>query len=189
MIDPWKRKTDQNRDLMAVGAANHALRLDRRAADDLGNRAEQGEHRHGARTKYPNLFHALFLLAFVLLLPFVLRMIPVAALAAMLVFAGFRLASPKEFVNSYRVGKEYLVVFVFSMVVSLAAGLLIGVVSGTLLKLLIHRISGAPDRHFLPFGYRSGVLRRGHGRGAEGAAPRGAENLAQCRERDPQARR
>ena len=59
---------------------------------------------NGARTKYANLFHGLFLLAFVLLLPVVIRMIPMAALAAMLVFTGFRLASPKEFVHTYKIG-------------------------------------------------------------------------------------
>lgn len=144
MIDPWRRKTDQNRDLLAVGLANMlcsavgALPI---ISEIVRSKANID---NGARTKYANMFHGLFLLAFVLLLPLVIRMIPTTALAAMLVFTGFRLASPKEFVHAWRVGPEQLVVFVTNVVVTLCTDLLIGVMSGIALKVIIHLSNGAP---------------------------------------------
>ncbi len=146
MIDPWRRKTDQNRDLLAVGVANTlcaAIGALPMISEIVRSKANID---NGARTKFANLFHALFLLAFVLLLPFVITKIPMAALGAMLVFTGFRLASPKEFVHTYKIGAEQLVVFVTTIAVTLCTDLLIGVMSGIALKVVIHLINGAPIR-------------------------------------------
>jgi MFS superfamily sulfate permease-like transporter len=149
MIDPWKRKTDQNRDLLAVGVANTlcasigALPM---ISEIVRSKANID---NGARTKYANMFHGLFLLAFILLLPLLVRMIPVAALGAMLVFTGFRLASPKEFVHTYKIGIEQLVVFVFTIAVTLCTDLLKGVIAGIALKMVIHILNGAPIRSLL----------------------------------------
>jgi MFS superfamily sulfate permease-like transporter len=146
MIDPWRRKTDQNRDLLATGAANTLCA----AVGALPVISEivrsKANIDNGARTKYANFFHGCFLLAFVLLLPMVINNIPMAALGAMLVFVGFRLASPKEFIHAYKVGVEQLVVFVTTIVVTLSTDLLIGVCSGIALKVLIHLVNGAPVR-------------------------------------------
>lgn len=146
MIDPWRRKTDQNRDLLAVGIANTlcaAIGALPMISEIVRSKANID---NGARTKYANLFHSLCLLAFILLLPSVIRLIPMAALAAMLVFTGFRLASPKEFIHTYKIGIEQLVVFVVTIVVTLCTDLLIGVSSGIVLKVLIHLLNGAPLR-------------------------------------------
>lgn len=149
LLDPWHRKTDQNRDLLAVGVANtvcSAIGALPMISEIVRSKANID---NGARTKYANLFHALFLLAFVLFLPFVIRLIPLSALGAMLVFTGFRLASPKEFVHTFQIGAEQLVVFVTTIVVTLCTDLLIGVGSGIALKLLIHALNGAPFVSFL----------------------------------------
>jgi len=149
MIDPWRRKTDQNSDLLTIGVANTlcaAVGALPMISEIVRSKANID---NGARTKYANLYHGLFLLAFVLLLPFVIRMIPIAALGAMLVYTGFRLASPKEFIHSYKLGLEQLVVFVTTIVVTLATDLLIGIVSGIALKLLIHLLNGAPLSSFV----------------------------------------
>jgi MFS superfamily sulfate permease-like transporter len=149
MIDPWRRKTDQNRDLLAVGVANTlcaAVGALPMISEIVRSKANID---NGARTKYANLFHGVFLLAFVLLLPVVINTIPMAALAAMLVFTGFRLASPKEFIHTYKIGAEQLVVFVVTIGVTLCTDLLIGVCSGIVLKVVIHLINGAPIRSLL----------------------------------------
>src|SRR5262249_17474687 len=101
------------------------------------------------RTRYANFFHGCFLLAFVLLLPMVINIIPMAALGAMLVFVGFRLASPKEFIHAYRIGTEQLLVFVVTIIVTLSTDLLKGVVAGIVLKIVIHILNGAPIRSLL----------------------------------------
>jgi len=64
--------------------------------------------------------------------------------AAMLVYTGCRLASPREFVQAYKVGQEQLLIFVVTLVTSLATDLLIGVFTGVAVKFLIHLCNGAP---------------------------------------------
>jgi MFS superfamily sulfate permease-like transporter len=101
---------------------------------------------NGARTRMANLYHGLFLLGFVLMVPTLIREIPLAALGAMLVYTGFRLASPREFIRAYKIGVEQFVVFVSTIVVTLATDLLIGIAAGVLLEVAIHLWNGVPLR-------------------------------------------
>ncbi|MCA9570694.1 MAG: SulP family inorganic anion transporter, partial [Myxococcales bacterium] len=92
----------------------------------------------GATSRWSNFFHGVFLLVFVALLPGLLKMIPLAALAAMLVVTGVRLASPKEFQHQWHIGRDQFALFFTTFAVTLATDLLIGVGVGLLLKLALH---------------------------------------------------
>lgn len=152
LLDPWRRKTDLNRDLLAVGIGNTIsasigglpmISEIVRSKANLDN---------GARSRYANMFHGLFLLLFVALVPHWIHRIPLAALSAMLVYTGARLASPREFQNVFRIGTEQLVIFVSTMVGVLATDLLIGVGIGIAVKFAIHLLNGVPMRSlFKPF--------------------------------------
>jgi MFS superfamily sulfate permease-like transporter len=107
---------------------------------------------NGAQSRFANLFHGLFILGFVALVPGLIHQIPLAALSAMLVYTGARLASPREFQNVFRIGKEQLVIFLSTMVGVLATDLLIGVAIGIAVKLAIHLLNGVPLRSlFQPY--------------------------------------
>ncbi|MFO0914877.1 MAG: SulP family inorganic anion transporter [Pirellulales bacterium] len=152
LIDPWKRKTNLNRDMLAVGIANTV-------AASIGGLPmiseivrSKANIDNGARTRFADLWHGLFLLAFVAFLPGLIHQIPLAALAAMLVYTGFRLASPREFVHVYHIGREQLLIFTATMVGVLATDLLLGVLIGIGVKLLIHTLNGVPLRSlFKPY--------------------------------------
>lgn len=146
LLDPWKRKSDLNRDLLAVGCGNLVAALIGglpMISEIVRSRANID---NGARTRFANLYHAMFLLAAVALFPAGLRMIPLSALAAMLIYTGFRLAHPNEFLHVYRVGIEQLAIFLVTIIGVLAIDLLAGVAMGIGLKFLIVLYNGAPLR-------------------------------------------
>lgn len=152
LLDPQKRKTDLDRDMLAVGVANTAVGFIGgipMISEIVRSRANID---NGATSRWSNFFHAVFLLAFVAMVPSLLHLIPVAALAAMLIFTGFRLAHPREFMHVFHIGREQLVVFVATIVGILATDLLIGIFIGIGVKLLIHFINGVPiSSLFKPF--------------------------------------
>lgn len=142
-MDPYKRKTDYDKDLIGVGIGNTitgilgGLPMISEVARSSAN------VNYGARTRWANFFHGLFLLVAILVaVPFI-EMIPNVALAAMLVFVGFRLAHPKQFVHTLHIGKEQLLVFTITIIVTIATDLLMGVGTGILLELIVNVINGA----------------------------------------------
>ena len=148
ILDPQKRKTNLNGDLLAIGVANLASAMIGglpMISEIVRSRANID---NGAKSKYANLFHAVFLLLAVAFCGVYIRMIPRAALAAMLVYTGFRLAHPREFLHVYRIGREQLVVFVGTIVAVLATDLLIGIMIGIGIELLIQFINGVPLASF-----------------------------------------
>ncbi|MBX7181648.1 MAG: SulP family inorganic anion transporter [Bacteroidia bacterium] len=144
LLDPNKGKSDHSKDLRAVGIGNTISAIlgglpmiseIARSSANLGN---------GAKSRWANFFHGVFLLIYVLALYQVINMVPVAALSAMLVFVGYRLASPKEFVHMWHLGIEQFIIFFTTIVVTLSTDLLVGISAGIIVNLIFHLVNGAP---------------------------------------------
>ncbi|MFO0690476.1 MAG: SulP family inorganic anion transporter [Myxococcota bacterium] len=142
-IDPERKPSDLNRDLFALGVGN----LVSASIGGLPMISEVVRSKAnvdaGARSRWSNFFHGGFLLVSVALLPALLHHIPLAALAAMLVFTGTRLASPNEFRHAWQIGPDQLLLFTTTLVMTLATDLLVGVGAGLALKIVLHWIRGA----------------------------------------------
>ncbi|MCA9544487.1 MAG: SulP family inorganic anion transporter [Myxococcales bacterium] len=142
-MDPAKRTSNLDADLRVTGLAN----LVAAAIGGLPMISEivrsKANIDAGALTSWANFFHGAALLVFVAAAPALLHLIPLAALAAMLVMVGVRLASPGEFRHVWHIGKDQFVLFVVTLAVTLATDLLVGVGVGVALKVVLHLARGA----------------------------------------------
>jgi len=139
-IDPYKRKTDLNKDLTGIG-------LSTMAAGMIGGlpiiaviiRSTVNVH-NGAKTKWSNMYQGLLLLLFIVVLSPIMQKVPLCAFAILLVYTGFKLASPPVFKQIFSHGIEQLIFFVGTMVLTLYTNLLIGLFGGLFLALISHML-------------------------------------------------
>jgi MFS superfamily sulfate permease-like transporter len=139
-IDPYRRKTDLNKDLTGIGLSTMVAGL-------IGGlpiiaviiRSTVNIH-NGAKTKWSNMYQGLLLLLFIVVLSPIMRQVPLCAFAILLVYTGFKLASPAVFKQVYNQGTEQLVFFIATMILTLYTNLLIGLLGGLLLALVTHML-------------------------------------------------
>jgi MFS superfamily sulfate permease-like transporter len=144
MMDKERIKSDTNKDLIAVGLGN-ILSAILGGMPMISEVARSSANvNNGAKTRWANFFHGLCILIFIVLGSSVIELIPNTALAAMLITVGIRLAHPKEFLHTLRIGKEQLLIFVVTIVLTLTTDLLIGILAGMATEIIINLINGKP---------------------------------------------
>lgn len=84
----------------------------------------------GARTRAATVMHGLWLLLVVGLVPAVLRSVPTSALAALLVYTGYKLVNPRQIVDLWRLSRGEAAIYVATLVGIVATDLLTGVLVG-----------------------------------------------------------
>lgn len=144
LMDPYQRKSNTNKDMIALGIGNTisaflgGLPMISEVARSSAN------VQNGGKTRWANFFHGFFLLSFLLLASHLIELIPNTALAAMLITVGIKLAHPKEFVQTFKIGREQLAIFLITIFFTLYEDLLVGIGAGILLKIIIHLFNGTP---------------------------------------------
>lgn len=88
----------------------------------------------GAKTRLSSILHGVWLIVFVLLLPQVLRMVPIAALAALLVLTGYKLFLSKEAQELRKYGKAEVAIYATTLGSIIIFDLLTGVIVGVVLS-------------------------------------------------------
>lgn len=129
-LDPFKRNTPTNRELIAQGTGNIVSGL-------LGGMPltsvivrSSANVTSGGRTRLSAISHGVLLLGSVIAIPTLLNLIPLSALAAVLISVGYKLTKPDIFIRKYRKGWAHLIPFVVTILAILFTDLLIGVLIG-----------------------------------------------------------
>lgn len=129
-LDPYKRVTPTNLELKAQGIGNIVSGL-------LGGLPvtsvivrSSANVNAGAKSKISTILHGSLLLLSVAFIPQILNLIPKAALAAILVFTGYKLAKPSLFKSFYKSGWNQFLPFIITIVAILTTDLLKGVLIG-----------------------------------------------------------
>ena len=135
-LDPLKRHSKPDRELIAQGVANSVSGL-------LGGLpvtaviVRSGANlAAGGRERLSAFFHGGLLLVAVLAAATLLNRIPLACLAAVLIVIGFNLAKPALFIQQFKLGRDQLVPFVATIAAVLSTDLLKGVIAGVVIALV-----------------------------------------------------
>ncbi|TWT66616.1 bifunctional SulP family inorganic anion transporter/carbonic anhydrase [Allorhodopirellula solitaria] len=135
-IDRQKRSSPASRELVAQGCGNVVCgMIGGLPVTSVIVRGSVNVN-SGSRTKLSAIFHGLLLLLSVALMPQYLNMIPLSALAAILLVTGFKLASPALFKQMSNEGRYQFIPFIVTVVAIVMTDLLIGVLIGLAVAIL-----------------------------------------------------
>ncbi|KOG40854.1 SulP family inorganic anion transporter [Streptomyces resistomycificus] len=123
-------RTRYNTELIAQGAGNTVAGILGALPVTAVVARSSANVQAGAKTRLSRTLHGLWLLAFALLLPQVLALIPISVLAGVLVYSGWKLFAPEEFPKMWRQDRGEFAVMTLTTLVIFATALLEGVIVG-----------------------------------------------------------
>lgn len=150
-IDPKQRHSPPSRELLAQGFGNVASgMIGGLPVTSVIVRSSVNVHA-GGQTKWAAIFHGMLLLICVMLLPAYLNMIPLSALAAILLLTGYKLASPMLFKQMYHEGRYQFLPFIVTLAAIVLTDLLIGILVGLGVSIIFILVSNLrrPIRHIV----------------------------------------
>lgn len=135
-LDPQRRITPTNRELRAQGIGNTISGLIGGLPVTQAIVRSSANISFGGKTKLSTILHGFWLLISALTIAPVLNMIPLSALAAILIVVGYKLAKPTIFKHMYSLGWEQFAPFIITIVMMIATDLLKGVFIGLVVSLV-----------------------------------------------------
>ncbi|AUX25539.1 membrane protein [Sorangium cellulosum] len=129
-IDPWRRKSPPNRELVAQGIGNMLSGLAGGLPVTSVIVRSSANVNAGARTRVSAIVHGALLLLAVVFAGALLSHIPLACLATILLVTGYKLAKPKLFAEMYKLGLSHFIPFVVTIVAIVLTDLLKGIAIG-----------------------------------------------------------
>lgn len=135
-LDPQKRKTPANRELLAQGVGNTLAGL-------LGGLPMTAvivrgsvNVSAGAHTKLSTIIHGSLIVVAVVFMAPLMNLIPLASLAAVLIYTGYKLLAPEQLIEQYKKGWGQLIPFAVTILAIVLSDLLIGVSIGIVISLI-----------------------------------------------------
>lgn len=148
-LDPRKRVTPTNRELIAQGSGNIISGLIGGLPITQVIVRSSANIQSGGRTKASAIIHGFLLLISVLIIPTLLNKIPLAVLAAVLFIVGYKLAKPALFVTIYKQGWKQFIPFIVTVLGIIFTDLLVGIGLGLAVGIIVILIKSYQNSHFL----------------------------------------
>ncbi|MEQ8908218.1 MAG: SulP family inorganic anion transporter [Vicingaceae bacterium] len=148
-LDPSKRVTPTNRELLAQGTGNMVSGLIGGLPVTQVIVRSSANIQSNGKTKMSAIIHGFLLLISVILIPTVLNYIPLAVLASVLFVVGFKLAKPSLFKKMYSLGPKQFLPFVITIIGIVFTDLLIGIGLGVGVAMFVILLENFQNSFFL----------------------------------------
>ena len=148
-LDPEKRVTPTNRELLAQGTGNIISGMIGGLPITQVIVRSSANIQSGGKTKKSAIIHGFFLLISVVTIPGLLNMIPLSVLAAILLIVGFKLAKPALFKVMYNLGWKQFLPFIVTVLGIIFLDLLKGIGLGLAVGVVVILIKSYQNSHFL----------------------------------------
>ncbi|QKT03465.1 SulP family inorganic anion transporter [Ectothiorhodospiraceae bacterium 2226] len=136
-IDPFQRKSHPNVTLRAMGVSNVLSSMAGGLTIIPGGVKSRANIDAGGRTLWANFYNAVFLILFLVVATDLIALIPLAAIAAILIYVGWRLCEYRVFRKTYAIGRDQMVIFLITVAAILATDLLWGILIGIAAEILM----------------------------------------------------
>ena len=148
-LDPLKRVTPTNKELVAQGAGNIVSGLIGGLPVTQVIVRSSANIQSGGKTKMAAIIHGFLLLIAVVAIPTLLNKIPLSVLASILLIVGYKLAKPSLFKQMYQLGWKQFVPFAVTVVGIVFTDLLVGIALGLSVGVVVILIKSYQNSHFL----------------------------------------
>ena len=139
-LDPQKRVTPTNRELLAQGVGNTVSGLIGGLPITQVIVRSSANIQTGNATKMSAILHGAWLMVFFLLAPTLLTYIPLGSLAAVLFVVGYKLAKPATFKRIYESGMKHFIPFAVTILAIVFIDLLKGLGIGLVVALVCNKL-------------------------------------------------
>ncbi len=148
-LDPEKRVTPTNRELLAQGTGNIISGMIGGLPITQVIVRSSANIQSGGKTKMSAIIHGIFLLISVILIPNLLNKIPLSVLAAILLIVGYKLAKPSTFRAMWNAGWKQFIPFIVTVIGIFFIDLLWGIGLGLVVGIVVILIKSYQNSHFL----------------------------------------
>ncbi len=129
-IDPFHRKSDPDKTLLAMGVSNLCSSLVGGLTIIPGGVKSTANVMAGARTQWANFYNASFLLIFMVFFHQQINHLPLVVLSVVLGYTGYKLCRPAVWKSVAQSGTDQLLIFTVTVLLTLSTDLMWGILGG-----------------------------------------------------------